>query len=160
MISLIDLYRSQHRLAYSWGMAPKWEGRLLNHSDTLRGFYARAFSKEVTLDGEPLQPFGSLGEGHSDFCCKSRFAQGVKILRAVGAVCCGYSNQRSLLASCFCEKLIVLQLPTFATKSARSSRLSMSAIWPLLRLRRRVARTPSQARSKGPRPAPRKGRTV
>jgi DNA-binding CsgD family transcriptional regulator/PAS domain-containing protein len=54
MILLIDLHRSQHRLAYAWGMAPQWERRFLDHSDTLTGFYARAFSKEICLDGEPL----------------------------------------------------------------------------------------------------------
>jgi DNA-binding CsgD family transcriptional regulator len=54
VILLIDLHRSQHRLAYAWGMAPKWERRFLNYSDTLTGFYARAFSKEICRDGEPL----------------------------------------------------------------------------------------------------------
>jgi DNA-binding CsgD family transcriptional regulator/PAS domain-containing protein len=54
MILLIDLRRSQHRLAYAWGMAPEWERRFLNYSDALTGFYARAFSKAICLDGEPL----------------------------------------------------------------------------------------------------------
>src|SRR5262249_55356977 len=54
MILLIDLHRSQHRLAYAWGMAPQWERRFLDHSDTLTGFYARAFSRDICVDGEPL----------------------------------------------------------------------------------------------------------
>jgi DNA-binding CsgD family transcriptional regulator/PAS domain-containing protein len=54
VIMLIDLHRSQHRLAHAWGMAPGWERRFLSHSDTLTGFYAKAFSKSICLDGEPL----------------------------------------------------------------------------------------------------------
>jgi DNA-binding CsgD family transcriptional regulator len=54
IILLIDLHRSQHRLAYAWGMAPEWERRFLSYSDTLTGFYAKAFSKDICLDGEPL----------------------------------------------------------------------------------------------------------
>jgi DNA-binding CsgD family transcriptional regulator/PAS domain-containing protein len=54
MILLIDLRRSQHRFAYTWGMTPKWEARYLSYSDSLTGFYARAFSKALCLDGEPL----------------------------------------------------------------------------------------------------------
>jgi hypothetical protein len=54
IILLIDLHRSQHRLAYAWGMTPGWERRFLSYSDTLTGFYAKAFSKAICLDGEPL----------------------------------------------------------------------------------------------------------
>jgi DNA-binding CsgD family transcriptional regulator/PAS domain-containing protein len=54
MLLLIDLRRSQHRLAYTWGMAPNWGRRFLDYSDTLTGFYARAFSKGICVDGEPL----------------------------------------------------------------------------------------------------------
>lgn len=54
IILLIDLHRSRHRLAYAWGMAPRWERRFLSYSDTLTGFYAKAFSKAICLDGEPL----------------------------------------------------------------------------------------------------------
>src|SRR5262249_13767052 len=45
MILLVDLRRSQHRFAYTWGLAANWERRFLGYSDTLSDFYARAFSK-------------------------------------------------------------------------------------------------------------------
>jgi DNA-binding CsgD family transcriptional regulator/PAS domain-containing protein len=54
LLLLIDLRRSQHRLAYAWGMAPNWERRFLDYSDTMTGFYALAFSKAICADGEPL----------------------------------------------------------------------------------------------------------
>jgi len=54
IILLIDLHRSRHRLAYAWGMAPEWERRFLRYSDALTGFYAKAFSRAICLDGEPL----------------------------------------------------------------------------------------------------------
>lgn len=54
MILLVDLRRSQHRFAYTWGLAPNWERRFLGYSDSLRDFYARAFSKAICVDGEPL----------------------------------------------------------------------------------------------------------
>jgi DNA-binding CsgD family transcriptional regulator/PAS domain-containing protein len=54
MILLVDLRRSQHRLAYAWGMAANWERRFLDYSDKLTGFYARAFSRDICVDGEPL----------------------------------------------------------------------------------------------------------
>jgi DNA-binding CsgD family transcriptional regulator len=54
IILLIDLHRSQHRLAYAWGMASGWERRFLSYSNTLTGFYAKAFSKAICPDGEPL----------------------------------------------------------------------------------------------------------
>jgi DNA-binding CsgD family transcriptional regulator/PAS domain-containing protein len=53
-ILLIDLHRSQHRLAHVWGIAPELERRFLSYSGTLTGFYAKAFSKAICLDGEPL----------------------------------------------------------------------------------------------------------
>ena len=36
------------------GLAANWERRFLGYSDTLSDFYARAFSKAICVDGEPL----------------------------------------------------------------------------------------------------------
>jgi DNA-binding CsgD family transcriptional regulator/PAS domain-containing protein len=54
MILLVDLHRSQHRLAYGWGMAPDWERRFLNYSKKISGFYGLAFSRMRCPDGQPL----------------------------------------------------------------------------------------------------------
>jgi len=54
MILLVDLRRPQHRFAYTWGLAPHWERRFLGYSGSLRDFYARAFSKTICVDGDPL----------------------------------------------------------------------------------------------------------
>jgi DNA-binding CsgD family transcriptional regulator/PAS domain-containing protein len=54
LLVLVDLRRSQLRLAYASGMRPEWQRRFLSYSDKLVGFYARAFSKEICVDGEPL----------------------------------------------------------------------------------------------------------
>src|SRR5215470_15116248 len=54
MILLLDLHRSQHRLAYAWGMAPDWERRFLNYSKKISGFYGLAFSRTRCPDGQPL----------------------------------------------------------------------------------------------------------
>jgi PAS domain-containing protein len=54
-ILLVDLERSRHRFAYSWGLGPEWATRYFEHSGVLTGFYSRAFSKDICLDGEPLQ---------------------------------------------------------------------------------------------------------
>jgi DNA-binding CsgD family transcriptional regulator len=54
MILLIDLHRSQHRLAYAWGMSAEWEKRFLDYSGSLTGFYGRAFSRGMCIDGESL----------------------------------------------------------------------------------------------------------
>jgi DNA-binding CsgD family transcriptional regulator/PAS domain-containing protein len=54
LLVLIDLRRTQLRLAYTWGLTQKWERRFLSYSNSLPGFYARAFSKALCVDGEPL----------------------------------------------------------------------------------------------------------
>jgi len=54
LLVLVDLRRPQLRLAYTWGLTSKWERRFLSYSDSLPGFYARAFSKALCADGEPL----------------------------------------------------------------------------------------------------------
>jgi DNA-binding CsgD family transcriptional regulator/PAS domain-containing protein len=54
-ILLLDLEHSRHRFAYSWGLGPEWANRYFEHSGVLTGFYSRAFSKDICLDGEPLQ---------------------------------------------------------------------------------------------------------
>jgi DNA-binding CsgD family transcriptional regulator/PAS domain-containing protein len=54
LLVLVDLRRSQLRLAYASGMRPEFERRFLSYSNKLVGFYARAFSKDICVDGEPL----------------------------------------------------------------------------------------------------------
>jgi DNA-binding CsgD family transcriptional regulator len=54
VILLLDLESSQHRFAYTWGLSSHWAQRYFEYSKVLTGFYARAFSKSMTLDGEPL----------------------------------------------------------------------------------------------------------
>jgi len=53
LLLLIDLQRSQHRLAYAWGMSPGWEQRFLKHSEYISGFYQMAFRRAICPDGEP-----------------------------------------------------------------------------------------------------------
>jgi DNA-binding CsgD family transcriptional regulator len=53
LLLLIDLQRSQHRLAYAWGMSPGWEQRFLKHSQYISQFYQMAFRREICPDGEP-----------------------------------------------------------------------------------------------------------
>lgn len=54
VILLVDLERSRHKLAHTWGVSPDWTKRYFDYSDSLTGFYARAFSRQMCLDGEPL----------------------------------------------------------------------------------------------------------
>jgi uncharacterized protein with GYD domain len=53
LLLLIDLQRSQHRLAHAWGMSPGWERRFLKHSEFITEFYRAAFSRAICPDGEP-----------------------------------------------------------------------------------------------------------
>jgi DNA-binding CsgD family transcriptional regulator/PAS domain-containing protein len=53
-ILLLDLDQSRHRFAYTWGLSSDWANRPFDFSDTLTGFYRRAFSREICADGEPL----------------------------------------------------------------------------------------------------------
>ena len=53
-ILLLDLERSQHKFAYTWGLSSEWAQRYFDYSDDLTLFYRRAFSKDICLDGEPL----------------------------------------------------------------------------------------------------------
>jgi DNA-binding CsgD family transcriptional regulator len=54
LILLLDLASSQHRFAYTWGLAPDWEQRYFEHSEHFTSFYSRAFSRDFCVDGEPL----------------------------------------------------------------------------------------------------------
>jgi|HubBroStandDraft_6_1064221.scaffolds.fasta_scaffold189305_2 DNA-binding CsgD family transcriptional regulator len=54
VILLLDLARSQHRFAHTWGLSPDWAQRYFDHADDFTGFYSRAFSRDICLDGEPL----------------------------------------------------------------------------------------------------------
>jgi DNA-binding CsgD family transcriptional regulator len=54
LILLLDLPHSQHRFAHTWGLSPDWAQRYFDHSDDFSGFYSRAFSRDICLDGEPL----------------------------------------------------------------------------------------------------------
>jgi DNA-binding CsgD family transcriptional regulator/PAS domain-containing protein len=54
IILLLDLVSSRHRFAYTWGLTPDWEQRYFEHSEHFTGFYSRAFSRDVCVDGEPL----------------------------------------------------------------------------------------------------------
>lgn len=51
---LVDLERSSHRFAHSWGLSPDWKRRYFAYSDQLTGFYSLAFSRQYQPDGEPL----------------------------------------------------------------------------------------------------------
>lgn len=53
-ILLVDLDKSHHKFAYSWGLSPDWQERYFAYSDKLTGFYSLAFSRQYRLDGEPL----------------------------------------------------------------------------------------------------------
>jgi DNA-binding CsgD family transcriptional regulator/PAS domain-containing protein len=53
-ILLVDLERSHHKFAYSWGLSPDWKERYFAYSDKLTGFYSLAFSRQYQPDGEPL----------------------------------------------------------------------------------------------------------
>ena len=53
-ILLVDLDKSHHKFAYSWGLSPDWQERYFAYSDTLTGFYSLAFSRQYQPDGEPL----------------------------------------------------------------------------------------------------------
>jgi DNA-binding CsgD family transcriptional regulator len=54
LILLLDLVNSQHRFAYTWGLSPDWQQRYFEHSEHFTGFYSRAFSRDICVDGEPL----------------------------------------------------------------------------------------------------------
>jgi DNA-binding CsgD family transcriptional regulator/PAS domain-containing protein len=54
IILLIDLERSRHRFAYTWGTSPHWVKRYLHYSADLTEFYRFAFHRRVCPDGEPL----------------------------------------------------------------------------------------------------------
>jgi DNA-binding CsgD family transcriptional regulator/PAS domain-containing protein len=54
IILLVDLAQSRHKFAHSWGLTADWANQYLAYSDTLTGFYSRAFSRQYKLDGEPL----------------------------------------------------------------------------------------------------------
>src|SRR5262249_650392 len=51
---LVDLERSSHKFAHSWGLSSDWKERYFTYSDQLTGFYNLAFSRQHQLDGEPL----------------------------------------------------------------------------------------------------------
>jgi PAS domain-containing protein len=54
-ILLLDLQTSQHKFAYSYGLSPEWTKRYFEYSHKLSGFYSRAFSRDICIDGEPLR---------------------------------------------------------------------------------------------------------
>jgi DNA-binding CsgD family transcriptional regulator/PAS domain-containing protein len=53
-ILLLDLERSQHKFAYTYGLSSEWAKRYFDYSDDLTLFYRRAFSRDICPDGEPL----------------------------------------------------------------------------------------------------------
>src|SRR5262245_13644460 len=53
-ILLLDLEFGNHKFAYTYGLTDEWRRRYFDHSDDLTGFYRRAFSRDICLDGEPL----------------------------------------------------------------------------------------------------------
>jgi hypothetical protein len=54
LILQVDLEKSRHKFAHSWGLSPEWQERYSAFSDILTGFYSLAFSGRYHLDGEPL----------------------------------------------------------------------------------------------------------
>jgi len=54
IILLIDLERSRHKFAYTWGVGSDWTRRALDDSDLLTSFYGHFFQRQLCPDGEPL----------------------------------------------------------------------------------------------------------
>ena len=54
VILLVDLEHSRHKIAHTWGLSSEWTKRYFDYSNDLTGYYARAFSRQSHLDGEPL----------------------------------------------------------------------------------------------------------
>jgi DNA-binding CsgD family transcriptional regulator len=54
VLLLVDLERSRHRFAHTWGLSADWAKRYFEFSDELTQFYSVAFSRDICRDGEPL----------------------------------------------------------------------------------------------------------
>src|SRR5215470_11363751 len=73
IILLIDLERSRHRFAYTWGVGSDWTRRVLDNSDLLTGFYRQVFQRQLCPDGEPLvlsRFIDAIGPRGQQFCAE------------------------------------------------------------------------------------------
>src|SRR5215469_2084688 len=85
-------------------MAPQWERRFLDHSDTLTGFYARAFTKDICVDGEPLVLSSVIsGERAHSIYAELTQPEGItpsQIKRGTNKACGSSVTERTLSKSC------------------------------------------------------------